>query len=140
MRRPTLTQRIAHSAGFYHGHAGFNINIGLGIDGGDERGACSHALWPTRRTSLAEPKNPPAALVYLLLEPLSLGIPVKARCGLAKRRADSVCHLPNSAGNNTRDRHNPGSKGLMGSALLRQYRQHRLRIKAPVPVRAEDGS
>ena len=25
---------------------------------------------------------PPAALVYLLLEPLSLGIPVKARCGL----------------------------------------------------------
>jgi hypothetical protein len=42
------------------------------------------------------------------------------------------------AGNNTRDRHNPGSKGLMGSALLRQHRQHRLRIKAPVPVRAED--
>jgi hypothetical protein len=93
------------------------------------RGACSHALWPTRRASLAKPKNSHGALVYLLLEPLSLGIPVKARCELAKRPADSVCHLPKSAGNNTRDRHNPGSKGLMGSALLRQYRQHRLRIK-----------
>ena len=36
----------------------------------------------------------------------------------------------------------PDPKALMGSALLRQYRQyrqHRLRIKAPVPVRAEDG-
>jgi len=39
---------------------------------------------------------PPAALVYLLFEPLSLGIPVKARCGLAKRPADSVCHLQKS--------------------------------------------
>jgi hypothetical protein len=83
MRRP-LTQRIAHGAGFYHGHADFNINIGLGIDGGDDAGLCSHALRPTRRTSLAKPKNPRAALVYLLLEPLSLGIPVKARCGLGE--------------------------------------------------------
>jgi hypothetical protein len=33
---------------------------------------------------LAKPKNPHAALVYLLLEPLSLGIPVKARCGLGE--------------------------------------------------------
>src|SRR5262249_62234764 len=84
MRRPALTQRIAHGAGFYHGHAGFNINIGLGIDGGDDAGRCSHALWPTRRTSLAKPKSPHAALVYLLLELLSLGIPVKARCGLSE--------------------------------------------------------
>ena len=38
MRRPTLTQRIAHGAGFYQGHAGFSINIGLGIDGGEDAG------------------------------------------------------------------------------------------------------
>src|SRR5215831_16139159 len=76
--------------------------------GGEDAGLVRVLLWPTRRTSLAKPKNPPAALVYLLLEPLFFGIPVKARCGLANRPADSVCHLPNSAGNNTRDRHNPG--------------------------------
>src|SRR5262252_10071977 len=114
MRRPTLTQRIAHGGGILPRarwiQRQYRTRHRL------RHGACSHALWPTRRTSLANPKNPHAALVYLLLEPLSLGIPVKARSGLAKRRADSVCHLPKSAGNNTRDRHNPGSKGLKGSS------------------------
>src|SRR5262249_58463975 len=129
MRRPTLTQRIAH--GILPRARWIQHQYRTRHRRRRRHGACSHTLWPTRRTSLAKPKNPHAALVYLLLEPLSLGIPVKARCGVAKRPADSECHLPKSAGNNTRERHNPGSKGLMGSALLRQYRQHRLRIKAP---------
>src|SRR5262245_23787897 len=123
MRRPTLTQRILTVRDFTTGTLD-----STSISDSASTAATTRGLFaPTRRTSLAKPKNPHAPLVYLLLEPLSLGIPVKARCGLAKRPADSECHLPKSAGNNTRDRHNPGSKGLMGSALLRQYRQHRLR-------------
>src|SRR6516162_771366 len=115
MGRPALTQRIAQVRDFTTGTLDSTSNR-TRHRRRRRRGACSHALWPTRRTSLAKPKNPHAALVYLLLELLSLGIPVKARCGLAKRPADSVCHLPKS-GRHTRDRHNPGSKGLMGSAL-----------------------
>src|SRR6516165_5434069 len=112
MGRPALTQRIAQVRNFTTGTLDSTSNRTRHR----RRGACSHALWPTQRTSLAKPKNPHAALVYLVLEPLSLGIRVKARCGLAKRRADSVCHLPKSAGNNTRDRNTPGAKVLKGSS------------------------
>src|SRR6516162_5148163 len=80
MGRPALTQRIAQVRNFTTGTLDSTSNRTRHR----RRGACSHALWPTRRASLAKPKNPHAALVYLLPEPLSLGIPVKARCGLGE--------------------------------------------------------
>ena len=97
MRLPALTQRIAHGTGFYYGHAGFNIHIGLGIDGGDDAGLVRMLFGLANPKSLVgQTEESPRSIGYLLLEPLSLGVPVKARCGLAKRPADSVCHLQKS--------------------------------------------
>jgi hypothetical protein len=41
----------------------------------------------------AKPKNPHAALVYLLLEPLSLGILAKARCELGETAGRFILQL-----------------------------------------------